>query len=80
MNTTTTLPDGRTLEAGQEVKVSGEPGAFRFRYAHPNGDLTLWGPVDSQHAQWRSFTADRIRTIHRKPKSRAAGLALEVAA
>lgn len=77
MTTTTILPNGRSLEAGQEVKISREPGAFRFRYAHENGDLTFWGPVDSQHAQWRSFTAERVQTIHRKPKSRAAGQALE---
>lgn len=75
---TAVLPDGRRLESGREIKIEGEPGSFRFVYVwEPDGSLVCWGPLDSQHAQWRSFRPSRVKRVHRKAQSRAARLAVE---
>jgi len=63
--TTTTQINGRTLEPGTEFTVQGQ-GRYSFKYQHPNGDVTGWGPVGSRHARMRSFRADRVTTVHRK--------------
>ena len=65
------LPDGRTLLAGQEFSVTGEPGRFTFHYRYtPDGSLTAYGPVGKQQTQWRSFRAEKVKTIHRKKVGR----------
>lgn len=75
--TVVTLPDGRSLDAGTEIKVAGESGSFKFRFASDNGDLNCWGPVDSRHACWRAFRPSRVTRIHRKPVSRSARIEAE---
>lgn len=60
------LPDGRSLTVGDEFSVTGE-GRFRFAYVwEPDGSIAGFGPVGSNRAQWRSFSPDRVRTVHRK--------------
>ena len=67
-----TLPDGRTITQGQEFHVKGE-GRFTFCYEwRPDGSVTAFGPVNSQQAQWRSFRADQVGTIHRTERKRGA--------
>jgi len=72
------LPDGRRIESGRELKITGEPGSFRFVAVWlPDGSLTCWGPVDSQHAAWRSFRPTRVRRVHHhRGVSRAARQAI----
>jgi len=63
------LPDGRHLTAGTEVTIAGG-GRFVFRYSDGRGNLTFYGPVGNTHAKWRSFRAEKVRTIHRTTKTR----------
>jgi hypothetical protein len=58
----------RTIEAGEEVKVAGERGRFRF-LAHVTSSaaqewVDVWGPA-SGAPKARSFTIDRIRPLPR---------------
>lgn len=61
--------NGRHLEPGTEVSIRGERGRFRFvkRVTRPERGiewLDFWGgPAKAPHL--RSFTADRVRRVHR---------------
>jgi hypothetical protein len=70
-----TLPDGRTLAAGQEFSIHGG-GRFVFSHEHtPDGSATAWGPIGSKAieagASWRSFKPSQIKTIHRSTTERS---------
>jgi Na+-transporting NADH:ubiquinone oxidoreductase subunit NqrF len=73
MTTTTTQPEvlkvnGRLIQDGTEISISGEPGRFIYRWM--TGDaLTVWGGRTGNE-MYRSFTIDRVRRVHSKPKSR----------
>lgn len=60
----------RTIESGDEVRIVGERGRFRF-LAHVTSSaaqewVDVWGPSTGS-PKTRSFTIDRIRPL---PKSR----------
>ena len=67
--------NGRHVTEGTEVTVKGA-GRFRFMYQRPNGDLTVYGPVDTKGAtpngMVRSFKVTAVTKVHYKPKSRNA--------
>jgi len=71
--------DGKAaLTAGGEVSFKGQRGRFRFDHhavvaGTDAGWLTVWGPVsgDGQKAQWRSFSVDAVRSVHRITKARS---------
>lgn len=71
-----TLPDGRTVEYGDVVKVPGEPGAvFKFRYArHQGAELTVFGGLPGRESM-RSFRADQVGSV--TANERAVGLEAE---
>ena len=61
--------NGRNVIPGTELKISGERGRFRFiKYVKtPAGAewIDVWGgPKNCE--QWRSFTLDRVKTVHYK--------------
>lgn len=61
--------NGRNVTLGTELKISGERGRFRFiKYVKtPQGAewIDVWGgPKNCE--QWRSFTLDRVKTVHYK--------------
>lgn len=67
--TTMTLPDERTLIAGDEFTVKGK-GRFRFEYRFGrDGSVTAYGPINSHKARWRSFKPEAVGPIHRKKQS-----------
>jgi hypothetical protein len=69
-----TLPDGRTLAAGQEFSIHG---GGRYRFVHeytPDGSVTAWGPISATgapNASWRAFKPDQIKTIHKTKTERS---------
>ena len=73
-DTSTTLPDGRTIELGDEFTVEGE-GRFRLRAIRPNGELNAWGRLTAwgsiprngviKHGSMRTFKPERVKRIHR---------------
>lgn len=72
MTTTTTEPlkvNGRLIENGTEISISGEAGRFIFRWL-TGTDLTCWGGRTG-HEKYRSFQIERVRRVHSKPKSRS---------
>ena len=60
--------NGRYIEPGTEISISGEPGRFIFRWL-TGSDLTCWGGRTG-HEKYRSFPIQRVRRVHSKPKSR----------
>lgn len=67
---TATLPDGRTLDEGDEFSLVGG-GRFRFLYEYlGDGSLAAFGPIDSPKAKLRAFRPERVKTVHRTTKSR----------
>jgi len=73
--TTITEPDnlkanGRRIEPGTELSITGEPGRFIFRWLTGN-DLTCWGGRTG-HEKYRSFPIERVRRVHSKAKTRGA--------
>jgi len=69
---TVSLPDGRSLEPGDEFTVKGTPqsdGRYAFRYGY-GSDITCFGPVGAKDKSVRSFRPDHITTIHRKKVER----------
>ena len=62
--------NGRIIEAGTEISVSGEPGRFVFRWM-TGPCLTCWGGRIG-HEKYRSFPLSKIRRVHSKPKTRKA--------
>jgi hypothetical protein len=67
--TATTLPDGRTLEPGDEFTARRLGRKLRLRFSHasvgPSGVISLTG-YDGIHT--RSVRADSVETIHRLHK------------
>ena len=67
--TVTKLPDGRTVQLGDEITIEGE-GRFRLKAIERNADLTCWGKIDSnglaKYGMMRSFKPERVKVIHRK--------------
>jgi hypothetical protein len=66
--------NGRTLVAGTEVKIKGERGRFRFYQYVRSSSGSEWldfvgGPAG--HEVFRSFSPDRVQTVHRISKTRA---------
>ncbi len=60
------------LVRGVEITVRGE-GRFKFDRMDDGGaSVTCFGPVNDSRRSWRTFRLDRVRTIHRKAKSRVA--------
>lgn len=52
------------MTPGDLLRITGLTGQFRYHYTFEgDGSLTCWGPVDSQHAQWRSFAPNRVRKV-----------------
>jgi hypothetical protein len=63
------IVNGRTLDRGAEVSIRGERGRFRFLRAIERPErglywLEFWGGPKGAE-QWRSFTPDRVKTVHR---------------
>lgn len=61
--------NGRLVQAGTEISVKGERGRFRFVNLTRTPQGVEWvevigGPKGA--AKWRSFRADKIRTVHVK--------------
>ena len=67
--TVTELPDGRTVQLGDEITVEGE-GRFRLKRIRPNGELTCWGTIGSagvvHRGAMRTFKPEQVKVIHRK--------------
>lgn len=55
---TFTLPDGTELAKGDQVKVAGEAGEYRFCYAW-KGQPVFYGGEPS-HKQYRSFRLEKL--------------------
>lgn len=72
--TTTIRVNGRAVEPGTELSIKGEKGRFQYRYPILNEDgdvtgVTVYGGP-SGRSTYRSFSLDRIRTVHRITKTR----------
>jgi hypothetical protein len=74
---TTVRVNGRIVEPGTELSIRGERGRFRFQYPIVQDDrpvgVTVYGGPHG-HGTYRSFSLDRIRTVHRVDKLRAGSL------
>lgn len=62
------LPNGRWLRQGTEVSIQGVRGRFVFQHAR-NNEVTVFGGTQGRE-MFRTFTADRIKTVHSKDKVR----------
>lgn len=65
--------NGRRVEQGTELSVSGERGRFRFQAHVMNDGGDCWidcygGPPGNEMC--RSFAPERVRTVHRTVKTR----------
>lgn len=64
--------NGRHITPGTEVSIRGERGRFRFlkRVTRDSGAewLDFWGGPKGAEA-WRSFSADRVKRVHRINKT-----------
>jgi hypothetical protein len=64
---------GRRVERGTELSIAGERGRFRFvahvRTAAGAEWIDVYGGPEGR-AACRSFTPDRIRTVHRTRRTR----------
>ena len=69
--------NGRNIERGTELSIKGESGRFRFieHVRTPDGSewITVYGGDSNLKGvrSWRSFSPDRIRTVHWKEKIRS---------
>lgn len=76
--TPTVRVNGRLVEPGTELSIKGERGRFRFQYPILRDDhvvgVTVYGGPHG-HGTYRSFSLDRIRTVHRLAKLRDGSLA-----
>jgi hypothetical protein len=63
--------NGRHLVPGTEIKISKEPGRFKFTRHVVNGD-NEWIDVRDKDGRFRSFHVNRIKTVHIKKKLRDA--------
>lgn len=61
--------NGRTLERGVELSITGERGRFTFLKINNDGSLNVWGGRTG-HEKLRDFRADRVKTVHRKTLNR----------
>lgn len=64
---------GRELTRGVEVSIRGERGRFRFVKSSVTSEGRVVGDFigpSEAHAAWRSFYADRIKTVHRTKSRR----------
>ena len=66
---TTYRVNGRHLERGTEVSISGERGRFRFFQAVSSGK-SEWIDVIDKDRKVRSFYPDRVKRVHYKKKLR----------
>ena len=60
--------NGRRIEPGTELKISGVRGRWRFQHHTRTDDGREWVDVIGGvrgALQWRSFRPERIRTVHR---------------
>ena len=60
--------NGRNVEPGTELKISGERGRFRFikHVTTPTTEwIDVWGGTKYAPA-WRSFRLDRVKRVHYK--------------
>lgn len=63
--------NGRNIEPGTELKISGQRGRFRFikRVVSAASEwIDVWGGPKHQE-QWRSFRAEQVKTVHYKNQS-----------
>lgn len=63
--------NGRIVSVGTEVSIRGESGRFRFM-KHVKTDTAEWIDViggKKGHSTYRSFTVDRVKTVHYKNKT-----------
>lgn len=63
--------NGRIVSVGTEVSIRGESGRFRFM-KHVKTDTAEWIDViggKKGHSVYRSFTVDRVKTVHYKNKT-----------
>lgn len=58
--------NGRKVTPGTELSIHGERGRFRF-VRQVTTPTSMWVDVigPAKVDQWRSFTLDRIKTVHR---------------
>lgn len=63
--------NGRTITPGTELTIEGVKGRCRF-HSLTTTSTSTWITVFDKYGQWRSFDPDRIRTVHRVAKTRAA--------
>lgn len=69
--------NGRRVEPGTELSVTGEGGRFRFLRHVTNADGVEWidvigGTVSRKGGEarkWRSFRPERVETVHRIAKT-----------
>jgi hypothetical protein len=64
--------NGRVLEKDVEVSISGVKGRFRFQRAVEGKDGKVWIDVVGGHrgrVAVRSFSPDRVKTVHRLRKT-----------
>lgn len=66
--------NGRVVEPGTELSVRGWRGRYRYQYARlveagAVVEITAYGGPDG-HGTYRSCRPDRVRTVHRIPKTR----------
>lgn len=61
--------NGRVVEPGTELSITGEQGRFVFRWTHRNGDITVWGGRVG-HESMRSFRRSAVRRVHYKTRTR----------
>lgn len=62
--------NGRIVEPGTELSITGERGRFRFVAVFTgDGSLTCYGGTQG-HEMFRSFRPERVRTVHSKSKTR----------
>lgn len=61
--------NGRNLERGTELSITGERGRFTFLKINTDGSALCWGGPTG-HEKMRDFRIDRVRTVHRKNKIR----------
>jgi hypothetical protein len=63
---TFTLPDGTVLSKGDELKVRGQSGNWRFSYAYKNEPILYGGDLGYGHL--RSFRVERLYIPKKKTK------------